>query len=70
MVKLKILNSYYRIIDGYNISESSREVKFSNLKIEFTNKTIVDLPKKYQEVQLVDVDNNNNINEIIKSYIT
>lgn len=65
MVKLKILNSYYRIIDGYNINESSREVKFSNLKIEFTDKTIVDLPKKYQEVQLADVDNNNNINEII-----
>lgn len=65
MVRLKILNSYYRIADGYNISESSREVKFSNLKIEFTDKTIADLPLKYQEVQLVDVDNNYNINEII-----
>ena len=65
MVRLKILNSYYKVADGYNISESSREVKFSNLKIEFTDKTIADLPLKYQEVQLVDVDNNYNINEII-----
>ena len=65
MIKLKILNSYYRIIDGYNTKESSREVKFSYLKIDFTNKTIADLPKKYQEIQLVDVDDNNNINEII-----
>lgn len=65
MIRLKILNSYYKIADGYNISESSREVKFSNLKIDFTDKTIADLPLKYQEVQLVDVDNNYNINEII-----
>ena len=65
MIKFKIRNNYYRIIDGYNISESSREVKFSNIKIDFTNKTILDLPIKYQECQLVDVDNNNNINEII-----
>ena len=65
MVRLKILNSYYKVADRYNISESSREVKFSNLKIEFTDKTIADLPLKYQEVQLVDVDNNYNINEII-----
>lgn len=65
MIRLKILNSYYKVADGYNISESSREVKFSNLKIDFTDKTIADLPLKYQEVQLVDVDNNYNINEII-----
>ena len=50
MVRLKILNSYYKVAGGYNISESSREVKFSNLKIEFTDKTILDLPLKYQEV--------------------
>lgn len=65
MIKLKILSSYYKVIDEYSISESSREVKFSNLKIDFTDKTIADLPLKYQEVQLVDVDNNYNINEII-----
>lgn len=65
MIRLKILNTYYRIIDGYNINESSREVKFSALKVDFTNKTIADLPLKYQECQLVDVDEEYNIKEII-----
>lgn len=69
MIRLKILNSYYKIADGYNISESSREVKFSNIKIDFTNKTILDLPRKYQEVQVVDIDQNNNIEIIFTGYI-
>lgn len=65
MIRLKILNSYYKVIDGYDINESSREVKFSNIKIDFTDKTILDLPYKYQEIQLVDVDNEYNINKVI-----
>lgn len=65
MVRLKMKNNFYQIIDGYDINESSREVKFSTIKIDFTNKTIADLPLKYQECQLVDVDNNYNINKII-----
>ncbi len=69
MIRLKILNSYYKVINGYNISESSREVKFSNIKIDFTNKTILDLPRKYQEVQVVDIDQNNNIEIIFTGYI-
>ena len=69
MIRLKILNSYYKIIDGYTINESSREVKFSNIKIDFTNKTILDLPRKYQEVQVVDIDQNNNIEIIFTGYI-
>ena len=69
MIRLKISNSYYKIIDGYTINESSREVKFSNIKIDFTNKTILDLPRKYQEVQVVDIDQNNNIEIIFTGYI-
>lgn len=69
MIRLKILNSYYKIIDGYTINESSREVKFSNIKIDFTNKTILDLPRKYQEVQVVDIDQNNNTEIIFTGYI-
>lgn len=65
MIRLKILNEYYRVVDGYDVRESSREVKFSSLKIDFTNKTIANLPLKYQEVQLVDLDENYNINKII-----
>ena len=65
MIRLKILNSYYRVIDHYYIRQSSREVKFSSLKIDFTGKGIQDLPLKYQEVQLLDLDDDNNVNEII-----
>lgn len=65
MFKLKIKDNLYRIIDGFEVNESSREVKYSNVKIDFTGKGIIDLPLKYQECQLVDIDENNNILEII-----
>lgn len=65
MIRLKVKNNYFRVLDDYVVKSSSREVKFSSLKIDFTNKTIADLPVKYQEVQLLDLDNNYNINEVI-----
>jgi hypothetical protein len=65
MIRLKIRDSYFQIIDGYRINESSREVTFSSLTVDFTNKTIADLPLKYQEVQLVELDDDYNIIEII-----
>lgn len=65
MIRLKIRDNYFKIIDGYNVSESSREVKFSSLKIDFTNKTIADLPLKYQEVQLLKLDDNYDVVEVI-----
>lgn len=65
MVRLKIRDSYFQVIDGYRVNESSREVKFSSLVVDFTNKTIADLPLKYQEVQLVELDNDYNITKVI-----
>lgn len=65
MIRLKIRDSYFQVIDGYRVNESSREVKFSSLVVDFTNKTIADLPLKYQEVQLLDLDNEYNVNEVI-----
>lgn len=65
MIRLKIANNYFKIIDGYQVNESSREVKFSSLKVDFTNKTITDLPFKYQECQLVELDDNYNITNVI-----
>lgn len=65
MIRLKIKNNYFKIIDGYQVNESSREVKFSSLKVDFTNKTIADLPLKYQEVQLVELDDDYNITKVI-----
>ena len=65
MIRLKIRDAYYRVLDEYTINESSREVKFSSLKIDFTNKTITDLPLKYQEVQLLDLNEDYSVNEVI-----
>ena len=65
MIRLKVRDNYFKIIDGYQVNESSREVKFSSLKVDFTNKTIADLPLKYQEVQLVELDDDYNITKVI-----
>ena len=56
MKRLKIKDTFHKIIDGFDVNESSREVKYSNVKIDFTGKGIEDLPLKYQECQLVDGD--------------
>ena len=65
MIRLKVKNNYFRVLDDYVVKSSSREVKFSSLKIDFTNKTIADLPLKYQEVQLLELDNEYNVVEVI-----
>lgn len=65
MIRLKIRDSYFKVIDGYRVNESSREVKFSSLTIDFTDRTIANLPLKYQEVQLVKLDDDYNITNII-----
>ena len=56
MIKLEYNGSYYDLLDTYSINRSSRQVTFNNLKIDFTNKTTSDLPTKYQECHLVDVN--------------
>ena len=65
MIRLKIKNNYFKVIDGYSVNESSREVKFSSLIVDFTNKTIADLPLKYQEVQLLELDDYYDVVEVI-----
>lgn len=58
MIKLKYNNKLYKMIGTYNYEKSSREVKYSNVTIEFTGLTSSDLPKKYQECQVVDDTDN------------
>lgn len=57
MVKLKYNNTYYDLLNDYIVKKSSREVNFNNIVVDFTNKTIIDLPKKYQECQIVKITN-------------
>lgn len=46
-----------KLLDAYEITRSSQEVSYSDLKCDFTGHTIDDLPDKYQEVQIVEVHN-------------
>ena len=57
MIKLKYNNTYYNLLNDYIVKKSSREVSFNNIVVDFTNKTITDLPKKYQECQIIKITN-------------
>lgn len=52
MIKLEYSNKYFDVLDGLSISNSSRQVTFSDVVIDFTGKTMKDLPIQYQEVRI------------------
>jgi hypothetical protein len=56
-MKFKLNNVEYPILNEFSINKSSREVKFSDIEIDFRNKTISDLPIKLQEVQIINEEN-------------
>nr|DAW32507.1 MAG TPA: hypothetical protein [Caudoviricetes sp.] len=49
-------NKDYRIIDSIEIKKSSREVTYTDLKLDFSKCTMEDLPYAQQEVQIIDKD--------------
>lgn len=52
MTYLEYSGKKFKIIDSYTLNTSSRQVTFTDINIDFTNKTLEDLPIKYQEVQI------------------
>lgn len=54
MIKFVFSNKEYTMVDDFDYKKSSREVKYSNIKIDFTNLTSSDLPRKYQECKIMD----------------
>lgn len=54
MIVARFGGTDYCLLNRPNIKTSSRETTFSNLVVDFTGKTVSDLPIKYQEVQVVD----------------
>ena len=54
-------NKSYKIIDGYSLKYSNNEVTFNDIKIDFTNKTILDIPYKYQEIKIIEAENEEKI---------
>lgn len=55
MIAVKYGDTFFKVLDEFTIENSSREVKFNDLNVDFTGYTINDLPVKYQEVQLVEI---------------
>ena len=55
MIAVKYGNTFLKVLDQFSIENSSREVKFNDLNVDFTGYTINDLPVKYQEIQLVEI---------------
>lgn len=49
-------NKDYRIIDSIEIKKSSREVTYTDLKLDFSKCTMEDLPYAQQEVEIIDKD--------------
>lgn len=57
MIKLKYGNTMLDVYTDYQITKSSQDVTFNDLTCNFTNRTTEELPEKYQEGKLVDIDN-------------
>lgn len=69
MTKLKYGEITLDVYDGYEITKSSQEVSFSDLTCDFTNRTIEELPEKYQESKLVEIDGFGNEKVLFFGYI-
>ncbi|MFR2570398.1 MAG: hypothetical protein ACLS90_01565 [Clostridia bacterium] len=54
MVYLEYEKIKLPVLDGYNITKSSQEIAYSDLKCDFTGRTAVELPQKYEEVKVVE----------------
>lgn len=52
MTYLEYSSKKFKIINSYTINTSSRQVTFTDINIDFTNRTLEDLPIKYQEAQI------------------
>lgn len=54
MMYLEYENVKLPVLDGYDITTSSQEVAFSDIKCEFTGNTIDNLPDRYEEVKITE----------------
>ena len=54
-------NKAFKIIDEYSTKFSNNEVTFNDIKIDFTNRSIADIPYKYQEIKIMQAENEKDI---------
>lgn len=53
MVRLEYEGKQFKIVDEYELNNSSREVTFSDVTIDFTGHTKEDLPINFEEVHII-----------------
>lgn len=61
-------NKEYRIVDSIEIKQSSREVTYSNLTLDFSDCTIDDLPFAQQEVKIYNENNELKFTGFVSDY--
>ena len=61
-------NKDYKIIDSIEIEKSSREVTYTDLKLDCSKCTMEDLPFAQQEVQIIDKDENLKFTGFVSNY--
>ena len=61
-------NKKYKIVDSINTNKSSREVKYSDLTLDFTDCKMEDLPYAQQEVQIIDKNDNLKFTGFVSDY--
>ncbi|MBQ3415936.1 MAG: hypothetical protein IJH39_11525 [Clostridia bacterium] len=61
MIRLVYNNKAFKILNEYNITNSSKDVTFNDITIDFTGYTLADTPLKYQEVQIKECADNEDI---------
>lgn len=61
MIRLVYNNKVFRILNNYNITNSSKDVTFNDITIDFTGYTLADTPLKYQEVKIKECADNEDI---------
>lgn len=54
----KFNDTNYKILTNPQIDKSSKEMVFSSITIDFRDGTIDDLPMKWQEIQIIDLEEN------------
>lgn len=61
-------NKDFKIIDSIEIDKSSREVTYTDLKLDFSKCTMEDLPYAQQEVQIIDKNGNLKFTGFVSDY--
>lgn len=61
MIRLIYNNKAFKILNDFGFIQSNNEVTFNDITIDFTGYTLLDMPLKYQEVQIKECDDKQDI---------